>query len=145
MRAFDMTDESVSSEELQKVVGAFVPAECDADACQDPFCPYVHFDSYGDYTRTAYLLARELLSRREADVWQDISTASKKPHRFIVIAQQRDGGDWIICEAHYVKKGRKGAWYAPGDYGDDEFSQPYEPTHWRPLPQPPLSTNEPKP
>ena len=75
--------------------------------------------------------------------WQPIETAPKVPHRTVIIAQQREGGYWIVCEAHYVKNARDidgklvSAWFGPGDYGDEEFSQPYRPSHWQPMPLPP--------
>lgn len=77
------------------------------------------------------------------DNWHLIATAKPKKHKTVLIAQQRSGGDWIICEAHFVKNARDidgekvTAWFAPGDYGDEEFSQPYYPSHWQPLPEPP--------
>lgn len=68
--------------------------------------------------------------------WLPIESAPKDANGTVLIAQ-KFGQRWTVSEAHYVA--RKRAWFSFGDYGDDEFSQPYRPTHWQPLPNPPVS------
>lgn len=66
--------------------------------------------------------------------WQPIATVRKRSRGSVIIAEFCCGR-WLVLEAIYNSRRRK--WYAPGDSGDDEFSQPYKPTHWMPLPSPP--------
>jgi len=65
--------------------------------------------------------------------WMPIYTA---PLTGTILIATLINGRWDVCEAHYVKW--KDAWFAPTDYGDDEFSQPLHPSHWQPLPKPPV-------
>jgi hypothetical protein len=71
--------------------------------------------------------------------WRDIASAPKDGTA-VLIAQivPADARRWSVLEGHYVSR-RDGpdTWYGANDYGDEEFSQPYEPTHWQPLPPPP--------
>jgi hypothetical protein len=55
----------IPTERLEEIIAAYRPAECDADSCEDPFCPYPHFASCGDFSLREYGLARELLSLRQ--------------------------------------------------------------------------------
>jgi hypothetical protein len=79
------------------------------------------------------------MSTPDANGWMTIETAPKDG-RSVLIAENI-GTRWCVAEGHYVRKyrQRKGTWYGVRDYGDDEFSQPYKPTHWQPLPKPPVA------
>jgi len=73
-----------------------------------------------------------------ADLWRTMDSALKDGTPVIIAQPVIDSRQWIICEAHYIKGRRKDdRWFGTGDYGDDDFSQPYKPTHWQPLPAAP--------
>lgn len=69
--------------------------------------------------------------------WQPIATAPKDGRSALIA--EFCFGRWLVLEAVY--NSRKRHWYAPGDTGDDEFSQPYDPSHWMPLPPAPEPSN----
>jgi hypothetical protein len=102
--------------------------------------------------QTIASIVSELIARREADEWQDIRTALKDG-KTIIWACFRDDlepeGRWSgrqlpLCHSGYTDSGLDIGWHVAAPVGQGGF-----PDHWiagwRPLPQPPLSTNEPKP
>lgn len=70
--------------------------------------------------------------------WSDDMGAAPKDGTAVLIAT-RFNTRWAVCEGHFVKSGKRGrgTWFGANDYGDEEFSQPYNPSCWMPLPSPP--------
>jgi hypothetical protein len=64
-----MTASKQDDDRLREILAAHQPSECVAE-CQDPSCPHVHAETFGDFTRDEYLMAAELLelrSKREVE------------------------------------------------------------------------------
>lgn len=80
------------------------------------------------------------LSCLAGEGWRPISDAPKDGTHVLIAQRRGDSDKWSVLEGHFVKRSRRsrnGTWYGTGDYGEEEFSQQYEPTHWMPLPAAP--------
>jgi hypothetical protein len=85
-------------------------------------------------TGTLASIVSELIARREADVWQPIETA---PRGKVVLLWKPTTREQYV--AALIDGGHGPGWCTPDGF------EIFGATLWRPLPQPPLSTNEPKP
>jgi hypothetical protein len=73
-----------------------------------------------------------LPSQAQADGWQDIASAPKDGTKVLVSVA---GRQWITIAAHATHGYRGHAWREIHSLGRVTH---YEPTHWRPLPAPPV-------
>jgi len=103
----------------------------------------VPVDGESNYQLEAYYALRDALNNRalKAAEWHPIETAPKDGTPILVFDPRGDGED----EARTTAVGRWGQWSADGEIycwlmeaGDGWVN----PTHWRPLPTPPITDKE---
>lgn len=70
--------------------------------------------------------------------WQPIKTAPKDGTSVIIAVPHNDPSGFVVGEA-YCNERRGGWWWANLSY-DDDYADPIRqaPTHWMPLPKPPV-------
>ena len=86
-------------------------------------------------------LLREVLDRREAEDWRDISTAPLTGDRVLVWRPTMCGGKGHIGVAYWASdpyaKNSRPFWSSVEGYISKTENRAHPPTHWRPLPTPP--------
>lgn len=86
---------------------------------------------------------REVLDRREAEGWRDISTAPLTGERVLVWRPTMWGGKGHIGVAYWASdqyaKNSRPFWSSVEGYIGKTENRAHPPTHWRPLPAPPTT------
>lgn len=74
--------------------------------------------------------------------WKPIETLSptQEPPTFVLIAERKPDGTYVVGEARYFEAG----WRWAGNDPTDHWGREVYPTHWMPLPRPPSSAEETK-
>lgn len=117
-----------------------------ADGCRDMGNAAHQQPGASKYMRTlwkAEKALREVLDRREAEDWRDISTAPLTGDRVLVWRPTMRGGKGHIGVAYWASdqyaKNSRPFWSSVEGYISKTENRAHPPTHWRPLPAPPTT------
>lgn len=117
--------------------------------CYDAFmcngCGVSQYDQAGHAEAIAAWNTRDLTPTR-IDLWEPIETAPKDRTPVIVAVPTKERDDHIVGEAYFDPEHDDGDWWwagtGYGDYHGGPISEinHHMPTHWHPLPAPPITT-----
>jgi hypothetical protein len=94
-----------------------------------------------ELSRTMLKLARALLSKGAAPAepvapaWIAVSERLPEPDVEVIGAGQ-GWGDPFVMACHYDAE--RNEWWAAGNHWSDAHGEPQYPTHWMPMPEPPM-------